>query len=99
MFDGVLNTLLRVIVFACLFLSALNSAIQRYTNNIGISSFLETLQARKLFGPCQFLPSCPQYIAPNDWVIKTNSDLQKMDERQIVGRMSVFTLLSTVYCA
>ena len=83
MFKWVLNTLLHLIVFVYLFPSALNCATQRYVNNIGISSFLETFQTRKLLDQGQFLLRCPKYISPNNWVIKTNSGLQKMVERQI----------------
>ena len=84
MFDWVLNMPLCVTVFVSLFPSTLNWAFQRYVNNIGISSFLDTFQTRKLLDQGQYLPRCPQYYAPNDWVIKTNSALQKMDEQQMV---------------
>ena len=77
MFKWVLNTLLHLIVFVFLFPSAL------YVNNIGISSFLETFEIRKLLGQGQFLLCCPKNISPSNWVIKTNSGLQKRDEQQI----------------
>ena len=73
-----------VILFVCLFSSALNWVIQRYSNNIEIGLFLETLQTRKLLSLCQFLPCLLPYIAPNDRVIKTKSGLQKVDKRWMV---------------
>ena len=73
-----------VVLFVCLFSSALNWTIQRYSNNIEISLFLEFLQTRKLLSLCQFLPCLLQYIAPNDRVIKTKSGLQQVDKRWMV---------------